>query len=179
MATIPSFITFSAGSILTAAQINNFSTAGNFFLSWPVAELRQTIAQSLTTGSGIAILFDTEDIDTDNGHSTVTNTSRYTPQTQGRLQYSGGIGYATNATGSRFAFWTINGAAINGGMAVTGSVGGVYRILAPTASSFFNGTTDFLELFGLQSSGGALSTDVTAGSLGGQSRMSVRMVGTI
>jgi hypothetical protein len=181
MASIPVFITWVTSQVVTAAQMNsNIRDAGNFFLSWPVAELRQTVAQSLTSGSGAAITLDTEDVDTDNGHSTVTNTSRYTPQTQGRFQHSGGIGYVSSSAGARYAYWSINGSAINAGMHnYNAGTTGVLRITAPTLTSFFNGSTDYLELFGLQSSGGALNTDITTGALGGQPRMSVRMIGTV
>lgn len=178
MATIPSFRTWVTGEVVTAAFMNsNIRDAGNFFLSWPVFEGRQTVAQSLANGSGIAILFDTEDVDTDSGHSTVTNTSRYTPQTQGRFQHAGGVGYASSATGSRWAYWGINAVALNGSS--QSIPGNVARLTAATMTSVFNGTTDYLELFGLQNTGGALNTDVGTGALGYQSRMSVRMVGTV
>lgn len=163
--------------MVTAAFMNsNIRDAGNFFLSWPVCEARQTVAQSLTSGSGLAILFDTNDIDTDGGHSTVTNTSRYTAKTQGRFQIAGGVGYASNAAGSRWAYWSFNGTAGNG--TSQSILGNVTRVLAATMTSFFNGTTDYVELFGLQNTGGALNTDVGTGALGYQSRMSIRMVGT-
>lgn len=177
IATIPVYRTWTAGEVITAAELNsNVRDAGNFMLSWPVCEARQTIVQSLATGSGTAISLDTNEIDTDGGHSTVTNNSRYTAKTQGRFMFSGGVGYATSGAGSRWAYWSINGTALNG--ASQSLPGNVLRLAAPTMSGFFNGSTDYLELFALQNTGGALNTDVGTGALGYQSRMSVRMVGT-
>jgi hypothetical protein len=177
VATVPSTFVFSAGSVLPAATLNTYlSNAVAFFLSPPTFEGRQTSTQSLTSGAGTAILLDTEDVDNDNGHSTVTNTSRYTAQTAGRFQVSGGVGYASNATGARLAFFAINAGNNNGSGTELAAVGGGAVTLVParTKTVFLN-VGDYVELFGLQSSGGALGTDVTTLD---QSTMSVRWVGT-
>ena len=177
MATLPSFRTWVAGEIVTAAYLNsNVRDAGNFFLSWPVCETRQTLAQSLTNSTATTILYDTNDIDTDSGHSTSTNTSRYTGKTAGRFQISGGIGYASNATGQRWVEWQKNGTSINGGGVLAAPVNGqITRLPARTMTVFLNGSTDYVELMGLQTSGGALNTAVSAAD---QPTLSVRMVGT-
>lgn len=177
MATLPVYRTWVAGEVVTAAYFNtNVRDAGNFFLAVPVFEGRQTVSQNLTSGAAASITFDTEDIDNDNGHSIVSNTSRYTPQTAGRFQHSGGVGMAINGTGNRWTFWAINGASINAGGGMLG--GGGQRYHPQTMTSTFNGTGDYLELQALQNSGSTLATDVNTGGLGFQSRMSVRWVGT-
>jgi len=177
MATIPTFITWVTGQVVTAAQLNaNVRDGGNFFLSWPVAELRQTVAQSIANGTPTAVTFDTEDIDTDNGHSTVSNTSRYVGQTAGRFQVSGGVGFAASATARRSAQWFKNGSVINAGSAmVPATAANDMAVAARTMTVFLNGSTDFVELDAYQESGGALNTFVTGN---GQPSMSVRMVGT-
>lgn len=176
MATLPVYRTWVAGEVVTAAYFNsNVRDAGNFWLSVPTFEGRQTVAQSLTSGTGAAITFDAEDFDNDNGHSTVSNTSRYTPQTPGRFQHSGGVGFASSASGSRWAYWCLNGTPLFG--ASQSIPGNIARIATPTLTSVVNGSSDFLELFALQNTGGALNTDVNTGALGYQSRMSVRWVG--
>ena len=177
MGTLPSFTTFSAGSILTAAQLNtNVRDAGNFFLSWPVFEGRQTVAQSIPNGTPTGVTYDTNDVDTDTGHSTVTNTTRYTGKTGGRFQLSGGIGFAANATGRRAAQWYRNGSAVNAGSAMMpATAANDCALAARTITVFLNGTTDYIELFAYQESGGALNTFVTGG---GQPSLSVRMVGS-
>lgn len=180
MATLPSFRTWVAGEVVVAAYFNsNVRDAGNFFLSWPVFEGRQTVAQSLTSGVTAGITMDTEDIDTDNGHSTVTNTDRYTPQTQGRFQISGGVGFVANATGHRAAEVWKNGAVTNGGSALSMAISTASttsRVASRTITQFANGSTDYFQTAGAQTSGGALNT--ASGNPWDQSTLSVRMVGT-
>lgn len=179
MATLPTFRTWVAGEIVTAAYMNtNVRDAGNFFLSWPVFEGRQTVAQALANNTLVEILFDTEDVDTDNGHSTVTNTNRYTPQTAGRFQVSGGVSYAANATGVRNAEIAKNGTTINaGGISLINSgAGGSTRVGTRTMTLTANGSTDYFSIIGAQGSGASLNTSVATAQ--DQSSFSVRMVGT-
>ena len=177
MATLPVFQTFSAGAILTAAQLNNLNSAGQFFLSWPVCETRQTIAQSIPSGgTGATVLFDTNDIDTDGGHSTSVNTDRYTAKTRGRFQVSGKVGYALAGGTLRAAEVWLNG----GGTSVGGTIqppvtGTTSRQATPTFTQFLNGTTDYFQINAFQNSGGAINT---ATSTLEESAMSVRMVGS-
>lgn len=177
MATIPSFRTWVAGEIVTAAYMNtNIRDAGNFFLSWPVCETRQGAAQSLPNNTLTNILFDTNDIDTDGGHSTSVNTDRYVGKTAGRFQVSGGVGYAAGVGTWRVAEIQKNGAAINIGshIAIPNS-GTTHRMPTRTLTLSLNGTTDYVTIVAFQNSGGALNTATTTGD---QSHMSVRMVGT-
>lgn len=178
MATLPVFRTWVAGEIITAAYMNtNIRDAGNFFLSWPVFEGRQTVAQSMASGSISLILYDIEDIDTDNGHSTVTNTDRYTPQTAGRFQLGGKVSFAANATSFRQALLLKNNAQVGGGDNVLPPVSGVsHRMNTPTMTLYANGSGDYFQIGAGQSTGGALNTSVVAAE---QSIMSVRMVGTV
>lgn len=178
MATLPVFRTWVAGEIVTAAFLNsNVRDAGNFFLSWPAFEGRQALAQSIASVTPTPILLDTEDVDTDSGHSTATNTSRYTPQTQGRYMISGGISWAANGTGIRNTELWKNGAAISGGGTTYLSAGSglTSRYPSRTMTVSANGSTDYVELVGYQSSGVALSTAVAGIE---QPTLSVRMVGT-
>lgn len=178
MATPPVYRTWVAGEVVTAAYFNaNVRDAGNFWLSVPTFEGRQTVAQSTTTAVAVPINLDTEDLDNDNGHSTVSNTSRYTAQTAGRFQYGGGVAYATNATGSRHAEVWKNGVGMNGeGTANGANAGGQpTRQGARLGSAPMNGSSDYLEMVGFQTSGGALNTDIVGVS---QPTFSVRWVGT-
>ncbi len=161
---VPVLHTFVVGEVATASNIdNNTVTAVGFLLAPPRVQLRQTVVQSLANNTHPAITFDTEDIDSDNAHSTVTNTSRVTPVTTGWWRCSGAVGYAGNATGRRAAQWALNGTALNGGQILIFSGGGnPLGIPAVTRDIFVNGTTDFIELFGFQDSGAALNTDVGA-----------------
>lgn len=172
---IPTFRTWVAGEFVTAAFMNaNVRDGGNFFLAVPIAELRQTVAQTLTTGVSAAILFDVEELDTDNGHSTSTNTSRYTSPTPGTLQFSGASSTVSNATGVRVVGWQANGTIMTGSQTKVGAVNGdLTAIPARVKHISVNGTTDYIELWVQQTSGGNLNTSVAASD---QSTMSVRWV---
>ncbi len=180
MATVPTPTVYVTGQIVTAAQLNGNpgSTWGAFVLGPPSAALRATVTASIGAG-GSAILFDTEDSDNDLGHSTVTNTSRYTAQTAGTFLVAGQVGWAASAatTSTRWNEWRVNGTAVAGS-----------RIWLPQAPNATDQTVhpartmrialavgDFLELWA-GSPAGATSTFVTTASM--QPSMTVEWVST-
>jgi hypothetical protein len=165
MSTVPTFRTWVVGELVTASYMNtNIRDAGNFLTAMPVFQGRQTVAQSLATNTGVAINLDTEDIDTDGGHSTVTNTSRYVGQTPGWYRLAGGGSCAANATGARLSWASKNGTVIPGS-ATAGipNAGNAMELACKTLFVNLNGTTDYVEVDFFQSSGGALNT-VVAGN---------------
>lgn len=161
MATVPSEVTAVAGSVLTAAMWNSNVRDGlNFILSPPFAVLRQTVAQSLaTSGSWTSILLDTEDIDRDNGHSTSSNTSRYTSQTAGWYDCDGYAATAANSTNARGTRLAVNGNASRGratfGPATASDIWG-----GPCVGSVYLNVGDYVEVQAFQNTGGALNTAV-------------------
>lgn len=74
--------------------------------------------QSIATGSGsdTPVALDSESYDSDNGHSTTTNTSRYTIQVAGTYLIMATASFPTNATGNRKLGININGTNANGGV---------------------------------------------------------------
>jgi len=156
--------------------MNGLRDALNFLLNPPQAALRQGVAQSLTSGTQTAITMDLEDRDNDGGHSTSSNTSRYTAQTAGWFRVDGGVTYIANATGIRVQFWRINNVTQNVGGTASASIGtGTSTRMAAASVFMFLNVADFVELFGDQTSGGALLTDVANGA---QSYMTVDYRGT-
>lgn len=166
MATVPSFRTWNVGEVVTAAFMNsNIRDAGNFFVAEPVFEILQSTGQSLATSSAfIAITFDASVFDPDGGHSNVTNNSRYTAKTPGWFYLTGAVSFAANATGSRGTQWAKNGSAIlqSGALDFAGTAGTTITKVAKSQIVQFNGSTDYVELQGFQSSGGALNTSAVA-----------------
>lgn len=157
----------------------NIRDAGNFWLARPLAILRQTVAQSIPNAAWTDITMDTEDIDRDGGHSTVTNTARYTSPTAGYLMLSGGVSYAANATGYRGARFALNATQTNYSAVVLMTVtvaATVTDVPARTIIQPVNGTTDYVTVQGVQNSGGALNTAVSAGD---QPYMTVLWVSTL
>jgi hypothetical protein len=122
---------------------------------------------TLTTGVDALIPFDAEISDTINGHSIVTNNSRYTPTVAGKYKCFGQVATAVNANGNRIAHFRKNGnrdlgAPYSGFRAPVGadSIG----VAVAGALISCNGTTDYIELWGYQSSGGNLATFSDASS---------------
>lgn len=139
MATAPSPRTWAVGELLTAAKLNVDLRDGlNFLLAPPLAVLRPTSAQSgLTAGGYTALQFAAEDIDSDGGHSNVTNNTRYTSQTAGWYQCSGTAGINGNFYGIAIRK---NGTTLNGGPLTYASGqdlrGGVMAILFLNVSDY-------------------------------------------
>lgn len=157
-----------AGSADLADQLAAWRTVLNanaarldFLEDVPRAQLRQTVGQSIANGTFVPLTFTTEDYDSANGHSTSSNTSRYTATVAGRYELSGCVTWAANATGQRAAQWFKNGTVINASqVGYPASAATERQYPARTMTVFLNGTTDYVELAGYQDSGGALSTSV-------------------
>ncbi len=154
-----------AGQDLTATLINGA-------ISGPIATLRQTTTQTLTSGVYAAITLDSEDVDTDVGHSNVTNNSRYTIPQTGYYEFNGGIVFAANTSGGRAGRWTLNGTALNGSSnQVPPNAASLVAGLGMRTMILFLVAGDFVQMEGYQSSGGNLNTFATAET---QSTMTVR-----
>lgn len=178
MATVPSEITWVAGQVVTPAQLNaNLRDAVNFIITPPMAVLRQVSTQSLaTSGQWAAITWDTEDLNRDAMHSTVTNPSRVTANTAGWYHLSTTLDFAANTAGQRAVGWRINGSGTSGPTAGKEQIQALSSFDAAlnTSGDVFLNVGDYIEIVGYQSSGGALST----GNSDGGSRFSIRWVST-
>lgn len=152
------------GNFIASAVFNTVGLNGlGFSLSPPVATLYQATIQSLTSSSNAAITLDAESIDTYGGHNTVTNNSRYVGQVPGYYAIYGVVCFASNATGIRAITIAKNGSltSVPGGFGIFSATSGV-----ACAQAFgviqLNGTTDYLEIYADQNSGGTISTSVAA-----------------
>jgi hypothetical protein len=127
----------------------------------------QVTTQSVTNTVATAITMTAEVLDTINGHSNSSLTSRYTPSVPGYYMCIGQVAWALSTAGDRNAQFRKNGATLDGAPygsepALNGAAfifGGSYAM----AVILCNGTTDYIELFGNQNSGGALNTAYSAG----------------
>lgn len=161
MGTVPSYRTWVVGEIVTAAFMNtNIRDSGLFLIGVPLFRGRNTAGQSIANATYTAVNLDTEDVDSDNGHSTVTNPSRYIGLTTGWYLLSGGCGWAVNAAGQRGCEFAKNGTSLPGTDVMQPNATASFASSTTVRSSHvqLNGTTDYVELRGFQSSGGALST---------------------
>jgi|ERR1700754_10862 len=133
----------------------------------PVVRLTQQAAQSLANAANGAITFGagSEDIDTHGFHDTTTNTSRITPTKAGRYRVKGTVALSAQNTVSLFAvFIGKNGTSVQ---PFSRSKPGVVSTstLSHDAEAIveLNGTTDYVEVYANQTSGGALNTQASGG----------------
>ena len=170
---VPATKTFTNG-VLDSSDLNTYVRDPiQYLLSRTMAELRQTVAQSIPSGTFTGITFDVEDLDTDGGHSTSSNTSRFTAPNAGWYFCSGGVGFSASATGQRGAAWAVNGTTLNGTSVFVNASAAFTTIIAARSKLLYLNVSDYVELQALQNTGGALNTNVTTD---GQSSMSVQWV---
>lgn len=160
------------GGVATTSELTAIVAAVSFLQTPPIAELRQTIGQSIANNAFTAITFDTKDKDSAGGWSSGANT-RYTAQYPG-WYLGGGIGaFPANATGQRGVAWSINGSTINPAAPFLQPTASGGMNLPSSPQLFFLNIGDFVEFKVFQSSGGALTTVVTGSN---QSSMSLLWV---
>jgi hypothetical protein len=155
-----------APGILTSSKLNQIRDVERFYGNPPVAQMRQTVAQSLPNNTWTALTFNVEDVDTDidgaGGHSTSVNTSRFTAQYPGWYLLGGAVGFDTNGTGVRAVRWAVVGIALNAGGPILPTASGAVTVVPAPAELVYMTTGDLVELQALQSSGAALNTSVVA-----------------
>lgn len=126
----------------------------------------QSTAQSIASmNTFTAFSLDTEVFDSDGGHSTVTNTSRYTIQVAGLYLCVGQTAFPASTVGNRSIRINVNGTQATGAGAVyegPPTNGGAWACQA-TYLDYLN-VGDYVEVAGWQTSGATVST-----SLGGAS----------
>lgn len=167
--TVPVSVTESPGSFLTGALWTAQVKAAMDFLMGsgtngvPRFKGYASTAQSLASGTAdIALTLDTEDYDSDNGHSTSTNTSRYTVQVAGTYLIMGTAAIATSATGNRKLGININGVNARGGTVQgPGFASNSWCAIVCTTQALVAG--DYIELVAWQNSGSPQNTSATTG----------------
>lgn len=142
-----------------------FKYSGTQWLSYnPIAHLYQTSGgtQSIANSTPTAISFNAQIVDDLNGHQNSPNPTRYTPSVSGYYKAWGLIAYPASGAFDILAQFRKNGAVVVGAAPYGGTRTASSGFIAMTAQSqatfSMNGTTDYLELWTNQNSGGALST---------------------
>jgi hypothetical protein len=138
--------------------------ASAFFQAPPLFQGIQTVAQNnLTSSIWATITLDTELIDDYGGHSTTTNTSRYTAQLAGWYEVSGSVTWLQNGTGTRGARLAVNGTVVQGSAVMMSTAASTTDTSVPTTTRVvYLNVGDYLEVQGWQSSGANLATKVDA-----------------
>jgi hypothetical protein len=161
----PTPYTAATGNFLTAGLWNAQVRDGvGYLMSPPVFRAHQEVAQSLGDNLWVTLNLETEEIDNYGGHSTTTNTSRYTCQVAGTYMVSGIAAFVASATGPRGARLLKNNVAYNGTFVKMNGFGTGSNALSTTALIPL-AVGDYVELQGFQNSGGALNSSATSGDV--------------
>lgn len=155
-----------AGNLITGALWNaNVFNGLTYLLNPPIFVATQSTTQTASNGAWFVVGFDTEQVDTYNGHSTTTNNSRYVCQQAGYYDVCGVAVAGANATGVRAARISLNGGAnpVAGAscMVATAGSSSFTGICTPVRTIYLN-LNDYIELGLYQTSGGNLVTGVAA-----------------
>lgn len=146
-----------AMQIGTNGQITVAATANPAFSAY------QSSTQTLANTTWTKIQLQTEEFDTASAFDSATN-YRFTPQVAGYYQVSGAV-TTTFLTNNKPVMIKIykNGSGAKIGSAV-GSTSLAYASASVSALIYLNGSTDYVELFGYQDTGGSQTLDANASS---------------
>jgi hypothetical protein len=145
----------SAGG-LPDAIITQPELAANVVGNGPAFSAYQNATTTINNSTATKIALQLEEFDTASAFDSTTN-YRFTPQVAGYYQVNGTVNFAASATGFRFINIYKNGSSVKSGQ---NSVGGSINFtqIVVSALVYLNGSTDYIELYGNQNSGGALAT---------------------
>lgn len=160
--------TIAPGETVTVATMNNeWGGNASYLANPPFCSLTHSTTQSITaSGAWQALTFDTEDGDTANLHSTVTDPTRITVTDAGIYVVGAGVNFSANATGVRAIGLRVSGTgstAPGKGRVIALPISGsdvdlaIARPLKLTAGQW-------VEAVVLQSSGGALNSQAVNGN---------------
>jgi hypothetical protein len=161
-ATITNTLTAGTISVINLASATTFNAATYQIatfkaLDGPAFSAYGSVATTLNNNVVTKITLDTEEFDSDNAFS--TSTYRFTPTLAGYYLFHGHISvvtYASNA-GSQIMSLYKNGYEFKRGVRVPCNTNGVGTMIS--AMIFMDGITDYIEMYGLQGSGGNVTTE--------------------
>ena len=160
---VPFPVTEAPGQLITGALWNTqIRDSLNFLLNPPVAVIQATGAQSIPNNAYTAITLGSTVVDSYGGFNAAN--SSYKAPVSGFYLCTGAIPYVSNTTGTRNCMMKVNGSTnpANGTLIAAAAVGGGTRTMTTVTDLVYLNTNDYVQLYGAQSSGGALNTDYTA-----------------
>jgi hypothetical protein len=163
---IPTTKTFTFQEDLGNTELNDgVRDPINFLYQMPKCAITMSVDLSIGTGGSNKLIggsggFDTETMDNDSMHDTVTNSSRLIFQTAGTYLVGAQAAFASNATGRREIEIRLNAAGnpASGNQIARGSVPATNGATILSCSRPFSTSAgSYIELFAFQDSGGALN----------------------
>jgi len=160
--TVERVLTAGVGISLTDAGAGSTVTVAAAFSG--VRATHSTTQSIATSGTEQAVIFDTEDYDTDAYHTTGGSNSRFTAPTTGYYHFDGVVNFATNGTGNRRARVRLNGTTVIQGGTDTVTASSGASTYASCSGDYHLTAGDYLELMATQVSGGALNANGGTGT---------------
>ena len=150
--------TLSAPDVAGSTTLTLPTTTSTLSFNGPAFSAYQSTLQAVANNSATKIQFQTKEFDTNTNFDATTN-YRFTPTIAGYYQINGGVYYSASVQSGQVQIFK------NGTVYKLGNTGGN---IAQSAQScvvssivYCNGSTDYIELYAYQNSGGSVNT--TAG----------------
>jgi hypothetical protein len=143
------------GGMLTSGGVAQINLGTNVAGNGPAFSVYANAVTATANNSFTKIAFQVEEYDTNSNFDSTTN-YRFTPTVSGYYQISAGLQFAADPDGGVAVIIYKNGTAYR-----TGSFypnGNISPIATVSSLVYFNGSTDYVEIYGYQASGGTLNT---------------------
>lgn len=162
--TTPALGTPSALVLTNATGLPQAGLGTNVVGNGPAFSAYLNSAQTVSNSTFTKLAANIEEFDTNSNYDNATN-YRFTPTIAGYYQINGNISFAaTVVNGNSVAAIYKNGARFKDGNLSGGSTAGNLFYSVVSALIYFNGSTDYVELFGLVSGTGTLTFSFNAGT---------------
>ena len=148
--------TFAQAPVLPAASIPQAALASGVAGNGPAFSAYTGASQTVTASTYTKVACNTEEFDTNSNFDSATN-YRFTPTVAGYYQVTGQISYVSSVLTRAIIVIYKNGSAFKFGNDASVQV----NSLNVTALVYFNGSTDYVELYGWMSGTGTLSFQAT------------------
>lgn len=158
--TIPSLLLQNPGSTVSATLWNSGPKAvGDYYTTPPMFRGRQSAAQTFVSGVWTAVTLDVTDVDTDSGHSNITNNSRYTAQVAGWYWVVGFGAWinSANAQADIFCGLYVNGTLVLGTAQALQKTANDFSSLSASSMVYLR-VGDYVEVWARQDSGGNMNS---------------------
>lgn len=159
--TLPTAPSWSYQQEITSTLLNEITTYLQFWANRPGFRAEQHTVQAIANSTNVQVTCETVIHDSDSGLSTSSPYSYVIPFA-GIWDFFGGVGFAPNSTGTRYAMIWQNGVQINGAAPDQGqpATNTLYQV---TAAHVPCNVGDVIALYTFQGSGATLNTSPTGG----------------
>ena len=154
-------ITVSAPAVAGTRTLTLPAATGTVMVNGPAFSATRTADQTFSNSTFTKLQANTETFDTNSNYDPTTN-YRFTPTVEGYYQINGNISFGGSTSGYCQIGIYKNGAAYvyGSGIPNNNSVGGQVFVASVV---YLNGSTDYVELYGWQNSGGSLGLLTSTG----------------